>query len=267
MQNFYSMVANLDPHYRQRNDEIRLKSEIEGAKLQLQDRHHYEMMDLHRQRADTEKEKLQLQREQGELNARASVEAEKIAGENARSLARQSHTHQLIQQDELHVHHLEIQARESDRDFQNRLLETRRSLLEIRADTARQKILSKQNHEQEMEKMKLESELRMREKSQEFFYQDKTDRNHHSYKIFEEKLQQKHALEKRTLDANFEKMAKHLEHVLQNYRVTYDGINDIVMRLIERFLGLGEHELSDEEMASYINEAVRSYRHASNYER
>lgn len=130
------------------------------------------------------------------------------------------------------------------RDWGNNIANIRKSLFEIEADTIRQKALSKQNHLQEMERMKLESKLKTKEQKQVF-----------NFSLIEQKFKHKQELEKMILEYNLKFLESELNNLLQNKRITYDGLNAILMRLIERAVGLSEQATADE-VSRWVDEAM-----------
>lgn len=259
----------LNPKYGIDKQKLRLTEAIEGAKLQLKDRHHNEIMILQSQ-------KMQLQREASEEQNRATIEREHIAGKNARELSAQNFLQDQIKENSQLIHNKFDNLLERQRDWGNNTEQTRKSLYEIEADTIRQQKLSKQQHRQELEKMRLASQLAMEEKNQEYFFQGGLNEQSHRHKKEQEKLlrklerkakrlTQQQELERVVLEYNLKFLEQQLGHILQNERVTYDGINAIVMRVIERMLGLGDHQVTDDELTSYVNEAMREYKRESKY--
>lgn len=174
----------------------------------------------------------------------AILEREKIAGKNAMALGVQNFIFGQMQANSqlLSDHYKSVLDRQ--RDWENNTASIRKSLFEIEADTIRQKILSRQNHLQEMEKMKLASQLKQQEQAQIF-----------DFSSLEQKFKNKQELERLTLEYNLRFLESELNHLLQNKRVTYDGLNSILMRLIERAVGLNEQATADE-VSRWVDEAL-----------
>ncbi len=117
-----------------------------------------------------------------------------------------------------------------DADYSNMLLQ----LLTIKANTIAQVQLKQLDHSHEMEKSK------------------------HLAKVEKKiiKLKDRHEKEKRVLDQNFQILERHLAHHLQNLRVSYDKACEIIFRLVERMLGLGDQQVSEGDISQYVREAM-----------
>lgn len=220
-------------HHRHR---LQLDAEIASAKLQLQQQHQSEMVMLHDEKMAMEREKLDFQREQSENQER--LEREKI-------------NIQFDKENTDHIRSLELQSIRSQSEQRQKVLDMRHTILSVRADLARQKILAKQQHEQEMEKMKLANELQMKQRQQEF-------------NLGEAEIIRRHEQEKeqKTLQNNLDLIKLHIEHIENNASTTYEAMNDIMKRLIERALGLGQYQATDEDIERWTREAMSEYEQA-----
>jgi hypothetical protein len=76
--------ANLDPSYRVQKQKQQMQLYIAQGKMEQDERHHSEMMHLHHQKMESE-------RERSTIEAHASIEKEIIAGKNAIALADRNH--------------------------------------------------------------------------------------------------------------------------------------------------------------------------------
>lgn len=231
------ILMRFDPNYRLKSQKISLDTQLNKAKLDQKERHHYELLEFQRQ-------KLALEQQQAHAQNLAILEREKIAGKNAMALSVQNFIFSQLEANSqlLGDHYRSVLDRQ--RDWGNNIASIRKSLFEIEADTIRQKALSKQNHLQEMEKMKLASQLKQQEQAQIF-----------DFSLLEQKFKNKQELERLTLEYNLKFLESELNHLLQNKRVTYDGLNSILMRLIERAVGLSEQATADE-VSRWVDEAM-----------
>lgn len=236
------LLARFNPDYRLRSGKLQLDAQIAAAKIQQKERHHAELLEFQRQ-------KTELERQTAEAGQIALLERERIAGRNALALGVQQFIFNQLEQNGAilnaqHQNHLERR-----RDWGNSISAIRKSLFEIEADTIRQKALSRQEHRQTMERMKLESKLRRKEQKQSFDFQ-----------MLENQFRRKQDLERLTLEYNLKFLEAELNHRLQNRRVTYDGLNAILMRLIERVAGLDE-QISGADIERFVDEAMaQAYR-------
>ena len=95
-----------------------------------------------------------------------------------------------------------------------------------------------------MERMKLASKLKMKEQKQVFNFSE-----------IEQKFRHKQELEKLILEYNLKFLEAELNNRLQDKRITYDGLNAILMRLIERATGLSEQATADD-VSRWVDEAM-----------
>lgn len=236
------LMARFNPAYRLRSGKLQLDAQIAAAKIQQKERHHAELLEFQRQ-------KTELERQTAEAGQIALLERERIAGRNALALGVQQFIFSQLAQNSAicnaqHQNHLERR-----RDWGNGIAAIRKSLFEIEADTIRQKALSRQEHQQTMERMKLESKLRRKEQKQSFDFQ-----------MLENQFRRKQDLERLTLEYNLKFLEAELNHHIQNRRVTYDGLNAILMRLIERVAGLDE-QINGADVERFVDEAMaQAYR-------
>lgn len=231
------ILMKFDPNYRLKMQKLSLDTQLTKAKLEQKERHHYELLEFQRQ-------KLALEQQQAEDHNLAILERERIAGKNAIALSVQNFILGQLEANSnlLNDHYKSILERQND--WNNNIANIRKSLFEIEADTIRQKALSRQNHLQEMEKMQLESQLKIQEQRQVF-----------DFSLIEQKFKHKQELERLILEYNLKFLENELNHLLQNKRVTYDGLNGILMRLIERAVGLSEQVTADD-VSRWVDEAM-----------
>lgn len=69
-------------------------------------------------------------------------------------------------------------------------------------------------------------------------------------------LDHKHKIESMTLEYNLRFTEMVLQNEIQNSRITYDKTCEVIFKLIERALGLGERYASQEDIASWVDEAM-----------
>lgn len=231
------ILMKFDPNYRLKTAKINLDTQLGKAKLEQKERHHSELLEFQRQ-------KLALEQQQAEAQNLAILERERIAGKNAMALSVQNFIFSQLEANSqlLGDHYRSVLDRQ--RDWGNNFASIRKSLFEIEADTIRQKVLSKQNHFQEMERMKLASKLKMKEQKQVFNFSE-----------IEQKFRHKQELEKLILEYNLKFLEAELNNHLQDKRITYDGLNAILMRLIERVTGLSEQATADD-VSRWVDEAM-----------
>lgn len=239
------IMARFNPEYRLKSHQleleagkIQLHSQIEQAKLQQKQRHHQEMLEFQRQ-------KIAIEQQQAEAQNQAIIEKEIIAGKNALALSINNFicTHLENNSQLLNDHYRSHLDRR--REWENNITGIRKSLFEIEADTIRQKALLKQEHQQTIERMRLEAELKQNEQ-----------KNLLNLNIIEEKFRKKQEIEKMVLEYNLKFLELELNHYLQNERITYDSLNNIIMRIIERIVGLNE-QVNSEDVERFVNEAMR----------
>lgn len=238
MISFNTLISYFKPEYRLKLGKIQLDNQIAQAKLQQKERHHQELLEFQRQ-------KIMMENNQAHENNLALIEREKIAGKNSLTLSIQEFIFRYLESNNqlLNKHYQSIL--EQKKDWNNNITNTRKSLFEIEADTIQQMILSKQNHQQQMELMKFEADLKYQEREQVF-----------NLSIIEQKLKQKQELERLILEYNLKFLQAELNNLIQNKRVTYDGINSILMRLVERVVGLSE-QVNSEDVQRFVNEAMQ----------
>lgn len=236
------LFARFNPDYRLRSGKIQLDAQIAAAKIQQKERHHAEMLEFQRQKAE-------LEQQTAAAGHFATLERERIAGRNALALGVQQFILSQLEQNSaiLNAHHQNHLERR--RDWGNNIAAIRKSLFEIEADTIRQKALSRQEHKQAMERMRLESKLRRKEQKQSFDFQ-----------MLENQFRRKQDLERLTLEYNLKFLEAELNHHIHNRRVTYDGLNAILMRLIERVAGVDE-QINGADVERFVDEAMaQAYR-------
>lgn len=76
-----------------------------------------------------------------------------------------------------------------------------------------------------------------------------------NFSEIEQKFRHKQELEKLILEYNLKFLEAELNNRLQDKRITYDGLNAILMRLIERATGLSEQATADD-VSRWVDEAM-----------
>lgn len=71
-----------------------------------------------------------------------------------------------------------------------------------------------------------------------------------------EKMLHRQAKEKMSLEHNFKVLEMCLSNQLQDWRVTHDKACEVIFRMVEKMLGLGEHQVSEAEISQYVQEAI-----------
>ena len=71
-----------------------------------------------------------------------------------------------------------------------------------------------------------------------------------------EKMLHRQAKEKMSLEHNFKVLEMCLSNQLQDWRVTHDKACEVIFRMVEKMLGLGEHQVSEAEISQYVQEAM-----------
>ncbi len=261
---FIDVMASLNPDYRLAQRKQLVHEQIEQAKMTLQQQHHYENMQFNERKLQVERDKINqrndqiARQEQLEREAiQGGIEKECIAGENALRLSRNNFFQDELAKDTDLIHKMFGSFFDRRRDWKNRLAETQKSLYETEADTIRQKSLQRQKHEQEMEQIRLEHQLRMQENQQGFRQQIGMEQYKASIEQNRQRQKRVQELHKAVLDYNLRVFEKVIANVIQNKRVTYDSLNSIIVRILERLLGLGEQQISDDDIKQYVKEAMR----------
>jgi hypothetical protein len=200
------LQARFDPKVRLAYENQHLKRCIAQAQIEQSERHHSERMRLENMKLDSKIESERMQ-------ARATIEKEKIAGQNALYLADRNHIlGQLTQGSQLIDSMIHSQLKQEE-DWNNIVADTMRQLFISEADTIKQQRLKELDHKHKIESMTLEYNLRFTE-------------------MF-------------------------LQNEIQNSRITYDKTCEVIFKLIERALGLGERYASKEDVASWVDEAMK----------
>ncbi len=226
----------LDPHTANQRHRLQLDSEIASARLQLMQQQQEETIMLHDEKMAMEREKLDFQKEQSRKQER---------------LEREKNDLELIKASSDHIRNLEIQSIQNESDLQQKILDMRHTILATRAEIAKQKILEKQKHQQDKDKMILASELELKAKEQEFLLGMK-----------EKELAFKHQQEEMILNSNLDRLKDYILFKQRNYSVTYDSMNDIIKQLVEKILGLGQYQATNEDFEKWAEEAQAEYEQA-----
>lgn len=178
---------------------------MEQAKIEQEERHHHERQAL-------ERERLSAGMEAAEIQGRAMVERERVSGDNAMSLATRSYALDQFSKSSALIDEMMMSTMRQDEEWNRTVSDTMRQLIVTEADTIRQERLRKLDHAHTVEKLQLESNLRMVEMV--------------------------------------------LSYELQNLRVAYDKTCDIIFRLVERALGLGEQHAEVDSVRAWVREAM-----------
>lgn len=232
------LISRFNPDFRLKSSKIELDRQIAQAKIEQKERHHQELLEFQRQKS-------KMQDLQAREHNLALIEREKISGQNALALSVQEFIFRHLESNNqlLNQHYNSVLDRK--RDWDNNIANTRRSLFEIEVDTIRQLALNKQKHQQQMEIMAFEHNLKSEEREQIF-----------NFSIIEHKLKQKQELERLILEYNLKFLQAELNNLIQDKRVTYDGLNSILMRLIEQVVGLTE-QVNSEDVQRFVDDALQ----------
>lgn len=253
-----------DPHYRLASQRHQLQAYMQQAKIEQGERHHQEMMGLNRERMAVEQELRQIE-------AQASIEREHIKGANDRALSRQGFMLEQLGKASALVDAEYLSHFKEREDWGNNLARARSDLLTIEADTLRQMTLERLRHKQNLETMEKQYQLDMnKEELKHQFNIETSTLDYHtktrlenqraSLTKQEKKLQHKQELEKLVLQYNLEILKKFLDSHLQDWRTTHTKASEIIFRLVEQMLGLGEQQVSECEMRRMYEDALnRAY--------
>lgn len=251
------IVASLDPKHRLAQRQQLVYEQVENAKLQMQSQHQQQQNYINQQRLQIEQAKLeQNERHQREIIA-GTIEREYIAGDNARALSRQEFFQNELNENTKLIHSFFGDLFSRRQDWQNKISDTRKALYEVEADTIRQKALAKQKHEQDMQKMAFEHQIRTRESQQQHYQSAEFEQLQSQLRQSETRLANQQKLEAMVLEYNLRVLMNVCDSNLQDWRVTYDGLNEILMKVIERILGLGDEQVSERDIERYVDEAMR----------
>lgn len=192
------LQALADPRYRLAAQNQYMQQCIAQAKLEQAERHHSEQM--------------QASIAVAQIQGQAMIERERIKSEGAISLA--AHTHALAQsaKSSALIDEMMLSIMRQDEEWNRTIADTMRTLIVTEADTIKQERLRKLEHEHLIEKLRLESNLRM--------------------------------------------MEMVLANELQDLRITFDKACDIIFRLVERALGLGQQLAETETIRDWVREAM-----------
>lgn len=199
------LISRFNPDFRLKSSKIELDRQIAQAKIEQKERHHQELLEFQRQKS-------KMQDLQAREHNLALIEREKISGQNALALSVQEFIFRHLESNNqlLNQHYNSVLDRK--RDWDNNIANTRRSLFEIEVDTIRQLALNKKKHQQQMEIMAFEYNLKF--------------------------------------------VQAELNNLIQDKRVTYDGLNSILMRLIEQVVGLTE-QVNSEDVQRFVDDALQ----------
>jgi hypothetical protein len=255
------LQARMNPQYRLAYERQHMQNCLAQAKLEQGERHHAQTLQVQQQ-------KMALDRELQHLDRLAQVERESIAGQNALALGRQNYMlGELAKNTEL-VHSMFDSQHKREEEWGNNYARIMGDLLTIEADTIRQKAVAKQQNDHDLSRLQLEHELRMREKQfdhmaglqnkqVDFQYVQNLENQKANIQQQEQKLKHRQEIEKLVLQYNFGVLEKYLDHHLQNLRVTFDKSCEIIFRVIERMLGLGEQQVRESDIDRMVQDAMK----------
>lgn len=148
------LQANADPRYRLAAQNQHMQQCIAQAKLEQDERHHYE-------RQAIEREKMEAGIEVAEIQGRAMVERERVAGENAISLATRTHALAMAAKSSAVFDEMLMSVVRQDEEWNRAYADVMRQLVLTEADAIKQERLRKLDQTNLVEKLCLESNLRM----------------------------------------------------------------------------------------------------------
>jgi hypothetical protein len=250
------LQARFDPHHRLQHQRLHLQRCIAQSQIEQRERHHQDKINL-------EQLRMEAQREQ----QNATLQAKYIEGQNARDLA--SHNYALGQIGQISKvidGMIDAGLRKSEA-WDNSFAQTMQQLATIEADTIRQERLKRIDHSHNMEAKRLDHLHQMQAKEQDHRHNVSTrsiDHNHslHSKQVDElyreafEGLQHQHQREKIILEYNNALIMRFVDSHLKNYNLTFEKACDLVFRLVERSLGMGEQQASEADVSSWVREAM-----------
>lgn len=242
-----------DPHHRLATQRHQLQAYMMQAKMEQGERHHQELMSLHQQR-------MQVEKEERELEAQAMLERERIKGANDRTLA----THNFMLNQMGNASKLiddEYRSLFKEReDWANNLARTRADLLTIEADTLRQITVEKAKHRNNLEAMAVKHTFDMDAKTLDYAKQMELEKQRKKLEKKEKKLQHAQELEKLVLQYNLGVLQKYVDSHLQDWRTEHTKTCEILFRLVEQMLGLGDQQVSESTMRRMYEDALaRAY--------
>jgi hypothetical protein len=202
------LQARFDPKVRLAYENQHLKKCIAQAQFEQADRHHAERMRI-------ESMKMDAKADAERTKALASIEKEKIAGQNALNLANRNHVlGQLTQGSQLIDSMIHSQLKQQE-DWNNIVADTMRQLFVSEADTIKQQRLKELEH--------------------------------------------KHKIESLTLEYNLRTAEMILQNEMQKNRIPYDKLCEIMFKLVEGKLGLGEKMTSREEEETEADRLIKMW--------
>lgn len=148
------LQAQSDPRLRLAAQNQHMQHCIAQAKLEQTERHHYE-------RQLIEQDRLAADIQTSEIQGRALVERERIAGDNALSLATRTHALAQSAKSSTLIDEMFLSTMRQEEEWNRTFADTMRQLIVSEADTIKQERLRKLDQLHLIEKLKLESNLRM----------------------------------------------------------------------------------------------------------
>jgi hypothetical protein len=178
---------------------------IAQGKMEQDERHHSEMMHLHHQKMESE-------RERSTIEAHASIEKEIIAGKNAIALADRNHVLGQLAGGSAIIDDMIRSQLKQEEDWNATYADTMRQLFVTEGDTIRQ--------------------TKIRE------------------------LEHRHAIETKVFEFNTRIIEMYVQNHLMDSRIAFDKTCEIIFRLVERALGLGQDMASMDDVARWTREAM-----------
>jgi hypothetical protein len=197
--------ANLDPNYRVQKQKQQMQLYIAQGKMEQDERHHSEMMRIHQQKMESE-------RERSSIEAHASIEKEIIAGKNAIALADRNHVLGQLAGGSAIIDDMIRSQLKQEEDWNATYADTMRQLFVTEGDTIRQ--------------------TKIRE------------------------LEHRHAIETKVFEFNTRIIEMYVQNHLMDSRIAFDKTCEIIFRLVERALGLGQDMASMDDVARWTREAM-----------
>lgn len=150
-------VADLaDPNRRAQAQAQHMQACVARAKFEQEERHHAERMSI-------ERDRLQASAVAAKAQADASVERERVAGDNAISLATRTHLLGQMAKSSALIDETYMSVIRQDEEWSRVVGDTLRGLVLAEADTIRQERLRRLDQAHLVEKMRLECNLKMAE--------------------------------------------------------------------------------------------------------
>ena len=148
------LQAQMDPHHRAVAQNRHFQQCMAQAKFEQDERHHCERQQL-------ESDRLDANLRVAEIQGRTMLERERIAGDNAMSLATRNHALAQSAKSSALIDEMVLSTIRQDEEWNRTFADTMRGLILNEADTIKQERLRKMDQDHLIEKLRLESNLRM----------------------------------------------------------------------------------------------------------